>query len=101
METLENSYRCDLQSGFDFEAPGFEERLGDIFRVLVATGPLAKTGGAQVLVGGELVFAYDLLKLGDGGDDWPDWLGLAPVWISATLGHRTCLSYKWGNELNQ
>jgi len=85
-----------LQSGFDFEAPGFEERLGDVFGILVAAGPLAQPCGAQILVGSELVFADDLLKLGDGGDNWANGLGLAPVRISATLCHETCLSYKRG-----
>ena len=85
-----------LERGLDFEAPGFQERLWDVFRVLVAAGPLAQAGGAQVLIGGELVFAHNLLKLGDGWDNRANRLGFAPVWISATLGHTTCLSYKRG-----
>ena len=103
MATLENPYDEEslrLQSGFDFETPGFEERLGDIFGILVAASPLTQTGGAKVLVRGELVFAHDLLKLGDGGDDWADGLGLAPVRISATFCHEACLSYKGGMNAN-
>jgi uncharacterized delta-60 repeat protein len=88
--------RLALEGGFDFETPGFQERLGDVFRIFVAACPLAQAGGAQILVGGELVLAHDLLKFGDGGDDRPDRLGLAPVGISATLRHETCLSYKGG-----
>src|SRR5260370_3972354 len=85
-----------LQSGFDFEAPSFEQRFRDVLRVLVPTCPLAQARGAQVLVRGELVLAHDLFELGDGRDDGPDRLGLTPVGISATLCHETCLSYNRG-----
>src|ERR1700723_2699574 len=95
---LRTSLRLLLQRGFDFEAPGFQERLGDVFGILVAAGPLAQTGGAQVLVRGELVFAHYLLELGDGGDDRADGLGFAPVRISATLRHEQTFPTK-GNGI--
>src|SRR5712675_2637596 len=85
-----------LQRGFDFEAPGFQKRLGDVFGVLVAASPLAQTGRAQILVWSEFVLAHNLLKLRNGRDNWADGLGLAPVRISATLRHETCLSYNGG-----
>src|SRR5580658_865828 len=86
-----------LQRGLDLEAPGFQKRLWDVFGVLVAASPLAQAGRPQVLVGGELVLAYNLFKFGDGWGDRPDRLGLAPVRISASLGHEKCLSTQ-GNE---
>src|SRR5580704_12691788 len=95
---LRTSLRLLLQRGFDFEAPGFEERLGNVFRVLVAAGPLAQTRGAQILVRREFVFAHYLLELGDGGDDRADGLGLAPVGISATLRHEQTFPTK-GDEI--
>jgi|SRR5579863_412260 len=88
--------RKRLQGGFDLESPGLKKRLRDVLRVLVAACPLSQTGRPEILVGGELVFAHDLLELGDSGNNGPDRLGLAPVWISASLGHEKCLSYKRG-----
>ena len=76
-----------LEGGLDLEAPGLEESLGDVLGVLVPAGPLAEAGGADVLVGGELVLFHDLLKGGDGGDDGADGLGLAPVGIAAAFCH--------------
>src|ERR1017187_4015034 len=98
---LKSCYGCGLQSGFDLESPGFQKRLGDVFGVLVAACPLPQTSGPQILVRGELVFVHDLFEFGDGRDNGPDRLGLAPVRVSASLGPGTCLSYKWGNELNK
>ncbi len=76
-----------LEGGLDLEAPGLEESFGDVLGVLVAAGPLAETGGADVLVGGELVFLDDHLEGGDGGDDGADGLRLAPVGIAAAFCH--------------
>src|ERR1700683_1515771 len=78
-----------LQRGFDFESPSFEKRFGDILRVLVAACPLPQAGRPEILVRGEFVLAHNLLKLGDGRDYRPYRLRLAPVWISASLGHET------------
>ncbi len=50
-------------------------------------GPLAETGGANVLVGSEFVFLNDLLERGDGGDDGADRLRLSPVGITAAFCH--------------
>src|SRR5579863_2545857 len=99
-DTWEIRNKLQLQSGFDFEAPGFEQRFRDIFRVLVAACPLAKAGGAQILVGGQLVFAHDLLELGNGGDDGPNRLRLAPVGISSTLCHETAFPTNEGMNSN-
>src|SRR5580698_1857277 len=77
-----------LQRGLDLKAPGFEQGLRDVLRVLVAACPLAQARRAQVLVGGELGFAHHLLKFGDSRGHRPDWLRLAPIWISASLGHK-------------
>jgi hypothetical protein len=77
-----------LKGGFDLEAPGFEEGFRDVLGVLVAAGPLAEAGGADVLIGGELVFLDDELEGGDGGDDGTDGFGLAPVGVAAALSHK-------------
>jgi len=76
-----------LEGGLDLEAPCLEECLGDVLGVLVAARPLAEAGGADVLVGGELVLFYDLLKRGDGRDYGADGLRLAPVWVAAAFCH--------------
>src|SRR5579864_227830 len=81
-----------LQRGFDFKTPGFQKRLGDVLRVLIAAGPLAQTSRAQILVGREFVLAHNLFEFGDGWGNGPNRLRLAPVWISASLGHEKCLS---------
>jgi len=60
--------------------------------VLVATGPLAKARGADVLVRGELIFLHDHLEGGDGGDDGTDGFRLAPVGVAAALCHGFCSS---------
>ncbi len=83
-----------LKRGFDFEAPSFQKRLWDVLGVLIAASPLPQTGRTEVLVGGELVFAHDLLKFGDGGDNGTDRLGLAPVRISASLSHENAFRTK-------
>jgi len=85
-----------LQSRLDLKAPGLEQGLGDVFGVLVAPGPLAEAGGADVLVGGELVLLDDELKAGDGGDDRADGLRLAPVWVAAALCHGEVPRYSGG-----
>jgi hypothetical protein len=77
-----------LERGLDLESPGFEQRLRDVFRVLIATGPLAQARRAQVLVGRQLVFAHNLLKFGNGRGNRPDRLRLTPVRISSSLGHE-------------
>src|SRR5580692_625715 len=84
----EKILRPRLERGLNLEAPGFEQRLGDVLRILVAPSPLAQPGRAQILVGGKLVLAHDLLKFGDGRGDRSDRFGLTPVWISASLGHE-------------
>jgi hypothetical protein len=45
LAALGNVRLRDLQGGFDFKAPGFEERLRNVLGVLVAAGPFAQTGG--------------------------------------------------------
>src|SRR5215471_16001816 len=85
-----------LQRGLDLKPPGLQQRLRDVLRVLVAPRPFAQAGRAQVLIGGELILTHDLLELGDGGDNWADRLGLAPVGISASLSHEKCLSTSGG-----
>src|ERR1700679_613084 len=92
METSSPCGRLGLQRGLDFESPGFQKRLGNVLGILIAACPLPQARGAQVLVGRELIFTYNLLKLGDGGDNGADRLRLAPVGISASLGHEKCLS---------
>jgi len=76
-----------LQRGFDFEAPGFQKRLGDVLRVLVLPRPFAQPGGADVLIRLEFEFLHHLLKLGDGGHDRADRLGFAPIRIAASFCH--------------
>jgi uncharacterized RDD family membrane protein YckC len=78
---------ASLEGRLDLKAPGLEESFRNVLRVLVTTRPLAETGGADVLVGGELVFLYDHLEGSDGGDDRADGFGLAPVGISAAFCH--------------
>ncbi len=85
-------FPAGLQRGLDLEAPGFQEGLGDVLGILVAAGPLAQAGRPEVLVGRKLVLAHNLLEFGDGGGNRADGLRLAPVGISATLGHKKCLS---------
>src|SRR5580658_11342845 len=77
-----------LERGFDLESPSFKQRLRDVLRILVAPSPLAQTGGAQILVWREFVFADHLLELGNSRSDGPDRFGLTPVRISASLSHR-------------
>src|ERR1043165_9170481 len=77
-----------LQRRLDLEAPGLEQRLGNVLRILVAAGPFPQAGGPQVLVRLELILAHHLFELGDGGSDRPNRLRLPPVRISATLGHN-------------
>src|ERR1700722_686292 len=81
-----------LQRGLDFESPGFQKRLGNVLGVLIPACPLPQARRAQVLVGRELIFAHNLLKLSNGRDNGADRLRLAPVGISASLGHEKCLS---------
>src|SRR5690348_1528122 len=84
-----------LQGGFDFESPSFQQRLRNVLGVLVAARPLPQAGGAQILVGLELVLLHHLLELGDGGGNRPNRLGLPPVRISASLSHnKSCLLRK-------
>src|SRR5258708_22451681 len=51
-----------LQSRFDLESPGFQQRLGNILRVLVPAGPLTQPRGADILIGRELEFLHPLLE---------------------------------------
>src|ERR1700756_610802 len=74
-----------LQRGLDLKAPGFEQRLRDVLRVLVPARPRPQPSRPEVLIRGELVFAHDLFEFGDGRGDGPNRFGLAPVWISASL----------------
>jgi hypothetical protein len=85
-----------LQGGLDLEAPCFQKRLGDILGILVAAGPLAQARRPQILVRRELIFAYNLFEFGDGWGDRPDRLRLAPVRISASLGHEKMPFYVRG-----
>jgi len=76
-----------LQRGFDFEAPGFQKRLGDVLRVLVLPRPFTQPGGADVLIRLQLEFFHHLFELGDGGDDRANGLGFAPIRIAASFCH--------------
>src|ERR1700746_4116348 len=76
-----------LEGGLDLETPSFKQRLGNVLGILVSPRPLPQAGRAQVLVGGKLVLAYNLLKLSYGRDYRPNRLGLSPVWISTSLSH--------------
>src|SRR6185437_857825 len=78
-----------LQRRLDLKAPGLQQRLRDVLRVLVAPRPFAQAGRADVLIGSEFVLLHHLLKGGDGGDYRADRLRLAPVGISTTLCHRS------------
>src|ERR1700730_2628688 len=89
----------ELQRGLDFKAPGFEQRLRDVLRILVAACPLPQTSRPQILVGGEFVLAHNLLKFGDSRGNWADRLRLAPVRISASLGHEKLPFHLKGDEL--
>src|SRR5579862_5290348 len=77
-----------LQGGFDFKTPGFEQGLGDVLGVLVPARPLAQPGRPQILIGGKFIFVHHLLELSDRGSHRSDGLGLAPVGVSASLGHE-------------
>jgi hypothetical protein len=81
-------YGILLKRRFDFKTPGLQERFWNVLGVAVAASPLTKTGGADVLIWGELEFLDDLLKRSNGGYDRADRLGLAPIWITTTLCHR-------------
>src|SRR5438132_182342 len=51
-----------LQRGLDLEPPSLQQGLRNVFRILVATRPLAQTRGALVLLGLELELLHCLLK---------------------------------------
>src|SRR5208282_2152874 len=89
-----------LERGLYLEAPSFQKRLRDVLGILVAARPLPQTGGAQILVGGELVLAHDLFKLRNSRDDRPNRLRLAPVWISASLRHERMPFVQMGDSIN-
>src|SRR5579863_2527419 len=84
---LSNPWKHLLQRGFNLESPSFQKRLGNVLRVLVAPSPLPQAGRPQILVGGKLVLAHNLLEFSDRRGDRPDWLRFAPVRISASFGH--------------
>jgi hypothetical protein len=81
-------YGSLLKRRLNFKAPGFQERFRNVLGVAVAASPFPKTGGADVLIWGELEFLDDLLKRSNSGYDRADRLGLAPIWITTTLCHR-------------
>src|SRR5690349_17148996 len=83
----------DLQGRFDLKAPGFQEGLGDVFRILITAGPFAQPRGPQVLVRREFELANHLFKFGDRRSNRPNRLRLAPVRISASLCHDKYVSY--------
>src|SRR5271166_753742 len=97
--TLEIGFTPALKRGLDLEAPSFQKGLRDVFGVLVAACPLPQTRRPQILVGGELVFAHNLLEFGDSWGNWPDRFGLAPVRISASLGHELLPFHSRGMKL--
>src|SRR5208282_6670052 len=80
-----NFLHAGLQRGLDLKSPSFQQRLGNILRILVAACPLPQASRPQVLVGRELVLAHNLFEFCDGRGDRPDRLRLAPVRISASL----------------
>src|SRR5579863_7328797 len=93
---LKSFSQLRLQRRLDLEAPSFQQRLRNVLGVLVAARPLAQPRRPQILVGGELILAHNLLKFRDGRGYRPDRFGLAPVRISASLGHEKCLSTSGG-----
>lgn len=76
-----------LQCGFDLESPRLKQRLRNVLRVLISTGPLTKSCGANVLVGRELELLHNLLERCYRWNNRPDRLRLAPIGISTTLCH--------------
>src|ERR1700731_4605159 len=77
-----------LEGGLDFKTPGLKQRLRDVLGILISARPLAQPGRTKVLVRSEFVLLYHLLKLGYGGDNRADRLGLAPIWIAASFSHE-------------
>jgi hypothetical protein len=78
---------CKLERRLNLEAPGFQQRLRNILRVLVPPSPLPQSGRTNVLVGGKLELLHNLFERGYRWNNRPNGLGLAPVWISTTLCH--------------
>src|SRR5947209_7219524 len=76
-----------LQRRLDFKTPGFQQRLWNIFGVLVTPRPLTQAGRANVLVRGEFEFLHCLFKRSDDWDDRTNRLRLAPVRITASFCH--------------
>src|ERR1700733_12488100 len=77
----------NLKGRLDFEAPRLEEGFGDVLRVTVPAGPLAQTGGADILIRSELKLLDHLLEGSHGRNNRADWLRLAPIRITTTLCH--------------
>lgn len=76
-----------LQSTLNFKTPGFKEGFWYVLAVFISARPLAEASRPDVLIRRQLEFLDCLLKGGDNGDDWPDGLRLAPVWITASPCH--------------
>src|SRR5579859_1118216 len=81
-----------LQRRFDLKAPRFQQRLWDVLGVLVAPRPLAQASRAQVLIGGELILAHDLLKFGDRRGIGPIGSGLPQFGFPRRLAMKNCLA---------
>src|SRR5271165_2053153 len=77
-----------LERGFDFKAPGFQQRFRNVLGVPVTASPFTKPGGTDVLIRCQFELLDNLLEGGDSGHNGPDGLRLAPVWITTTLCHR-------------
>src|ERR1700690_1175184 len=68
-----------LQRRFDLKAPGLQQRLGDILRVLVPASPLPQPGRPDVLVRCKLELLDDNLERGQCRHYRTDGLRLAPI----------------------
>src|SRR5271166_1750595 len=79
----------ELQSGLDFESPSFQQRLRNVFGVLVLPRPFAQTDGTNVLVGLEFELLHHLLELSDRGHNRSDRFRFAPVRIAASFCHSS------------
>src|SRR5262249_49961270 len=76
-----------LQCRLNFESPGLQQWLRNVLGVLIAPRPLPQTGGAEVLVWGQLELFHCLFERGHNGDHWANRLRLAPVRIAASSCH--------------
>jgi hypothetical protein len=83
----DNGVTSHLQSRLNLKSPGLEQRLGNILRILIPSGPFTKSRRSNVLVRCQLELFHNLLERCYRRDNRPYRLRLAPVGISTTLCH--------------